>query len=44
MKINSKDKGEGERELASKLKEYGYDCRRVSAILWANGDADVAWT
>ena len=26
--INSKRKGEGERELAKKLREYGYDCRR----------------
>lgn len=29
MSINSKRKGaKGERELAGKLKEYGYDCRR----------------
>jgi Holliday junction resolvase len=29
MSINSKAKGaKGERELAHKLKEYGYDCRR----------------
>lgn len=29
MSINSKKKGaKGERELANKLKEYGYDCRR----------------
>lgn len=29
MSINSKQKGaKGERELASKLKEYGYNCRR----------------
>jgi len=29
MAINSKKKGaKGERELASKLREYGYDCRR----------------
>lgn len=29
MSINSKAKGaKGERELANKLKEYGYDCRR----------------
>ena len=29
MAINSKDKGRrGERELAKKLKEYGFDCRR----------------
>ena len=29
MAINSKTKGaKGERELASKLRDYGYDCRR----------------
>lgn len=29
MSINSKKKGaKGERELANKLKEYGYNCRR----------------
>lgn len=29
MSVNSKQKGaKGERELASKLKEYGYNCRR----------------
>ena len=29
MAINSKDKGRrGERELAKKLREYGFDCRR----------------
>lgn len=29
MSINSKKKGAaGERELASRLREYGYDCRR----------------
>ena len=29
MPINSKKKGaKGERELASKLRDYGYDCRR----------------
>jgi len=29
MAINSRAKGaKGERELANKLKEYGYDCRR----------------
>ena len=29
MTINSRDKGcRGERELANKLKEYGFDCRR----------------
>jgi Holliday junction resolvase len=42
MKINSKDKGaRGERELANKLKEYGFDCRRGQQFCGANGDADV---
>ena len=42
MKINSKDKGaRGDRELANKLKEYGYDCRRGQQYCGANGDADV---
>jgi len=42
MKINSKDKGaRGERELANKLKEYGFDCRRGQQYCGANGDADV---
>ena len=41
-KINSKAKGAaGERELARKLKEYGYDCRRGQQYCGANGDADV---
>jgi len=41
-RINSKRKGaEGERELAKKLKEYGYDCRRGQQYCGANGDADV---
>ena len=40
--MNSKDKGgRGERELASKLREYGYDCRRGQQYCGANGDADV---
>lgn len=40
--MNSKAKGaRGERELASKLKEYGYDCRRGQQYCGANGDADV---
>jgi len=39
---NSKNKGAaGERELSSKLKEYGYDCRRGQQYCGANGDADV---
>ena len=42
MTINSKDKGaRGERELANKLKEYGFDCRRSVQYCGANGDADV---
>lgn len=42
MAINSKDKGRrGERELAGKLREYGYDARRGQQYSGANGDADV---
>lgn len=38
----SRDKGKrGERELASKLREYGFDCRRGQQFSGANGDADV---
>lgn len=38
----SRDKGKrGERELASKLREYGYDTRRGQQYCGANGDADV---
>lgn len=41
-KINSRQKGAaGERELSSKLKEYGYDTRRGQQYCGANGDADV---
>lgn len=40
--MNSKQKGSrGERELASKLREYGYDCRRGQQYCGASGDADV---
>ena len=40
--MNSREKGaRGERELASKLREYGYDCRRGQQYCGANGDADV---
>ncbi len=40
--MNSREKGaKGERELANKLKEYGYDCRRGQQYCGANGDADV---
>ncbi len=39
---NSKQKGaRGERELSSKLKEYGYSTRRGQQYCGANGDADV---
>ena len=40
--MNSKQKGSrGERELASKLRGHGYDCRRGQQYCGANGDADV---
>ena len=40
--MNSRAKGAaGERELAKKLREYGYDCRRGQQYCGANGDADV---
>lgn len=40
--MNSKQKGaRGERELSSKLKEYGYETRRGQQYCGANGDADV---
>ena len=40
--MNSRAKGAaGERELAKKLREYGYDCRRSQQYCGANGDADV---
>lgn len=39
---NSKAKGARfERNLASRLREYGYDCRRGQQYCGANGDADV---
>lgn len=39
---NSKAKGaRGERELSSKLKEYGYNTRRGQQYCGANGDADI---
>ena len=38
----SREKGKrGERELASKLRGYGYDCRRGQQYCGANGDADI---
>ena len=38
----SRDKGKrGERELASKLREYGYETKRGQQYCGANGDADV---
>lgn len=40
--MNSRNKGAvGERELAAKLSEYGYKCRRGQQYSGANGDADV---
>lgn len=40
--MNSRNKGAaGERELAGKLREYGYKCRRGQQYCGANGDADV---
>lgn len=40
--MNSKQKGaRGERELSSKLKEYGFNTRRGQQYCGANGDADV---
>lgn len=42
MAVNSRQKGaKFERTLASKLREYGYDCRRGQQYCGANGDADV---
>ncbi|MGL6198893.1 MAG: hypothetical protein ACRC3H_08160 [Lachnospiraceae bacterium] len=41
-KINSRAKGaKGERELSSKLRDYGYETRRGQQFSAANGDADV---
>lgn len=40
--MDSREKGKrGERELAKKLKEYGYECRRGQQYCGSNGDADV---
>lgn len=40
--MNSRDKGaKGERELAKKLREYGYEARRGQQFSGANGDPDV---
>lgn len=40
--MNSRRKGAaGERELANKLKDYGYSARRGQQYCGANGDADV---
>lgn len=42
MVVNSKQKGARfERQLASRLKEYGYKTRRGQQYCGANGDADV---
>ena len=41
-KVNGKQKGaRGERELANRLKDYGYEARRGQQYCGANGDADV---
>lgn len=40
--MNSRQKGAaGERELANKLREYGFECRRGQQYCGTNGDADV---
>ena len=40
--MNSRQKGaRGERELAGKLRAYGFDTRRGQQYSGANGDADV---
>lgn len=40
--MNSRAKGAtGERQLAKKLREYGYNARRGQQYSGANGDADV---
>lgn len=42
MAINSRNKGKvGERSLAKKLREYGFDARRGQQYCGANGDPDV---
>lgn len=42
MAVNSREKGKRfERQLASKFREHGYDCRRGQQYCGANGDADV---
>lgn len=39
MPINSREKGaKGERELANKLKEYGYNCRRGQQFSGLEGE------
>ena len=39
--VNRKAAERGERELANKLKEYGFACRRGQQFSGASGDADV---
>ena len=42
MAVNSKQKGARfERQLASRLREYGFKTRRGQQYCGANGDADV---
>ena len=40
--MNSRQKGKrGELQLAKKLREYGFDCRRGQQYCGSSGDADV---
>ena len=42
MGMTSKRKGaDGERELSSVLRDYGYDCRRGQQYSGIHGDADI---
>jgi Holliday junction resolvase len=43
--VNSRRKGaEAERELANRLKEYGFSARRGQQFCGANGDPDIVCT
>lgn len=43
--VNGKQKGSaGERELAAKLREYGFSARRTQQFCGAAGDADISCT
>ena len=42
MGKSQREKGKrGERELAGRLRDHGYDCRRGQQFCGASGDADV---